>query len=161
RSAHHLIYEPDGEMVSLPAAAFVTDDQSVDNYKKLKAQDPRGRLGLNLYESTSWLGRKTDISLTVSATAFLQTRAIKPARATHPFLAFGDPASRGADPRRYALLVNPTDTVNRTSCEPVRRLWATKGPGALQGIANTIKSVGGDYSTGPGDLVLGQAFTDV
>jgi hypothetical protein len=161
RAAHHLIYEPDGAMVSLPAATFVTDDASVENYKKVKEQDPHGRLGLNLYDGTAWFGRKTDISLTVSATAFLQTRGIKPSRATHAFLAFGDPVSRGADPRRYALLVDSADSVNRASCEQLRRLWAAKGPGALQGIADTIRLVGKAYDAGPGDIVLGQAFTDI
>ena len=161
RSAHHLIYEPDGAMVSLPAVTFVTDEASVASYNKAKAADPHGRLGLNLYDGIGWLGRKTDVSLTVSATAFLQTRAIKPSKATHPFLAFGDPVSRGADPRRYALLVSSSDTVNRASCEQLRRLWAEKGPGALQGIANTIKLVGKNYDAGPGDIVLGPAFTDL
>ncbi|MBV9330722.1 MAG: CHAT domain-containing protein [Alphaproteobacteria bacterium] len=161
RHASHLIYEPDGAMVSLPAAVFVTDTASVENFKKLKAQDPRGKLDLNLYENVAWLGRNTDISLSVSATAFLQSRAIKPSHGERAFVAFGDPATKGADPRRYALLVDPNDPLNAPSCEKLRQLWAARGPGALEGISDTIRAVGRSYDAAPGDVVLGQAFTDL
>jgi CHAT domain-containing protein len=161
RAAHHLIYEPDSAMVSLPATVFVTDAASADAYNKRKAQDPRGRLDLDLYQGTAWLGRSVDVSLTVSATAFLQTRSIKPSNAHRPFLAFGDPVTKGPDPRRYALLVDPTDTVNRAACERQRALWATKGPGALEGIADTIRTVGRGYGAMPDELVLGQQFSDL
>jgi CHAT domain-containing protein len=161
RKARNLIYEPDSAMVSLPAAVFVTDTDSVDAFKKRKAQDPRGRLDLNLYEGTAWLGRTVDISLTVSATAFLQTRAIKPSRAGRPFLAFGDPSTKGPDPRRYALLVDPSDTATAPTCERLRATWASKGPGALEGIADTIRTVGRSNGAAPDDIVLGQSFTDL
>jgi CHAT domain-containing protein len=161
RKARNLIYEPDSAMVSLPAAVFVTDAESAENFSKRKAQDPRGRLDLNLYEGTAWLGRAVDVSLTVSATAFLQTRAIKPSRAGRPFLAFGDPATKGNDPRRYSLLVDPSDHVNAPACERLRSTWASKGPGALEGIADTIRSVGRSNAAGPNDIVLGQSFTDL
>ena len=160
KAARHLIYEPDSLMVSLPAAVFVTDDASVASYNKLKAQDPNGRLDLNLYENTAWLGRNVDISLAVSATAFLQTRAIKPSKANEPFLAFGDPVTKGGEANRYALLVDKNDPATAAHCEKLRELWATKGPGALEGIAETIRTVGQDYSAAPSDMILGQSFTD-
>ena len=161
RKARNLIYEPDSAMVSLPAAVFVTDTDSVEAFKKRKAQDPRGRLDLDLYEGTAWLGRTVDISLTVSATAFLQTRAIKPSRAGRPFLAFGDPSTKGPDPRRYALLVDPSDAATAPTCERLRSTWASKGPGALEGIADTIRTVGRSSGATPDDIVLGQSFTDL
>lgn len=161
RSAHHLIYEPDSLMVSLPAAVFVTDEASVESFNKLKAQDPNGRLDLNLYQNVAWLGRNVDVSLAVSATAFLQTRAIKPSNANEAFIAFGDPVTRGTEAGRYSLLVDPTNTATAGRCEKLRELWANKGPGALEGIADTIRSVGRDYDASSNDMVLGQAFTDM
>jgi CHAT domain-containing protein len=139
---------------------LVTDSASVDKYNATKAQDPRGRLGLNLYDGTAWLGRTTDISLTVSATAFLQSRAIKPSRGTRSFLAFGDPVTKGDDKRRYALLVDPTERATVPACERLREEWARKGPGALAGIADTIHAVGRDFDASANDLVLGQSFSD-
>jgi len=161
RAAHHLIYEPDSLMVGLPAAVFVTDDASVASFNKLKAQDPNGRLDLNLYQNVAWLGRTSDVSLTVSATAFLQTRAIKPSKANEAFVAFGDPVTRGPESARYSLLVDPNEPQTVARCEKLRQLWATKGPGALEGIADTIRRVGHEYDATAGDLVLGQAFSDL
>jgi hypothetical protein len=148
-------------MVSLPAAVLVTDSASVDKFNATKAQDPRGRLSLDFYSGIAWLGRTTDVSLTVSATAFLQSRAIKPSRGTRSFLAFGDPVTKGSDPRRYALLVDKSDTDTLPNCEKLRALWARVGPGALAGIADTIRAVGAAYDASAGDLVLGQGFSDV
>jgi CHAT domain-containing protein len=160
KAARLLIYEPDSAMVNLPASVFVADSASVDKYDAAKAQDPNGRLDLNLYDGTAWLGRATDVSLTVSATAFLQSRSIKPSRGTQPFLAFGDPVTQGNDPRRYALLVDKSNPATVPACERLREEWATKGPGALAGIADTIHAVGRAFDAPAGDLVLGQSFTD-
>src|SRR5262249_8507383 len=59
------------------------------------------------------------------------------------------------------LLVDRSDALNRNSCEKLRGLWASQGPGALAGIAETIRSVGKAYEASPRDIVLGATFTDV
>jgi CHAT domain-containing protein len=158
RAARHLIYEPDSRMVRLPATTFVTDDASVRLFKE---RDAKASDSVDLYQGIAWLGRNTDVSVVVSAASFLQTRGFKPSSAQRKFIGFGDPVTKGPDPRRYALLVDPSDPVTRQNCERVREQWATVGPGPLPGIAETIRTVGREYGAGPSDIVLGPAFTDV
>ena len=91
RDTRHLIYDPDGLLVGLPASIFVTNDASVSRFRERERQFLAGRYDLDLYEGIAWLGRNTEISVAVSPSAFLQARAFEPSRAQYAFLGLGDP----------------------------------------------------------------------
>ena len=161
RGARHLIYDPDSAMVSLPAAVFVTDDASAVKFAAARqaakqSRNPRA----DLYRDIAWLARTTDISLSISSEMFLQSRAIAPSKGARAFVAFGNPVSKGPDPRRFALLTDPKTVSDPGRCEALRALVAEQGFRPLPEIEPAIAAIGRKYNAGPSDIVLGQAFSD-
>ena len=158
-ASHHLIYEPDGVLISLPAEVLVTDQASVDAYKQRVALYRQGA-DVDLYQKIGWLGRKTDISLEVSAEGFIQSRKAAPSQGAKPFLAFGDPITQGVtDPRLFSLLINPDQGRSKDLCEP-ERLEMGAALQRLKGAAEAIQGIGAELKASPSELVLGEAFTD-
>jgi CHAT domain-containing protein len=158
-AAHHMIYQPDGVLISLPAGVLVTDKASADTYKQ-RAVAYRQGADLDLYQDTAWLARKTDISLEVSAEAFIQSRQASRSQAAKPFLAFGDPVTQGVtDPRLFSLLINPDQGRSKDLCEP-ERLEMASDLQRLKGADQAIRDIGSELKASPDDLVLGDAFTD-
>jgi CHAT domain-containing protein len=160
RKAKHLIYDPDSAMVSLPAAVFVTDDASADKFAQAKVFARAGHPRTDLYQDTAWLGRNTDISLAISSEVFLQARAIAPSKGQHGFVAFGDPLTKGQDPRRFALLTDTRYESNLGYCEALRQHVAATGFRPLPEIRPAIETIAGNYHASAGDVVLGEDFTD-
>ena len=88
--ADHVIYEPDPLIISLPVAALATDQKSVDLVAaRLAAIRAKGEGVLN-YAGVDWLGKTARLSLSVSASSFVQARDVPPSPAKRPFLGFGD-----------------------------------------------------------------------
>jgi CHAT domain-containing protein len=84
-SVKHLIFEPDGAMLRLPANLLVMDQASVDLYH------PRAASADTEYDfrGIAWLGRDRDISTSVSPRAFAQLRAAPPSRGDKEYLGLG------------------------------------------------------------------------
>ena len=83
-ASRHLVYEPEGPLVSLPVALFVTDAGSIR----------KGADGETDYVRTAWLGKTVSSSLAVSGASFLQSRAFATRRCRAP--------RRGRSPRSRA-----------------------------------------------------------
>jgi CHAT domain-containing protein len=158
-ATHHLIYEPDGVLISLPAEVLVTDQASVDAFKQRVVLYRQGQ-DIDLYQKTAWLGRKSDISLEVSAEGFIQSRQASRSQGAKAFLAFGDPLTQGVtDPRLFSLLINPDQGRSKDLCEP-ERLEMGAALQRLKGAREAIQDIGGELKSASDDLVLGDAFTD-
>ncbi len=158
-NTHHLIYEPDGVLISLPAGVLVTDQASADAYKQRVVLYRQGQ-DVDLYQKTAWLGRKTDISLEVSSEGFIQSRQANQSKGAKAFLAFGDPITQGVtDPRLFSLLIDPDQGRSKDLCEP-ERLEMGAALQRLKGAAEAIQQIGSELKANPDDLVLGEAFTD-
>jgi CHAT domain-containing protein len=158
-ASRHLIYEPDGVLISLPAEVLVTDKASADAFKQRVDLYRRGA-DIDLYQKTAWLGRKTDISLEVSAEGFIQSRKAARSQGAKAFLAFGDPITQGVtDPRLFSLLINPEQGRSKDLCEP-ERLEMGAALQRLKGAAEAIRDIGTELKASPDELVLGEAFTD-
>ncbi|WP_240624631.1 CHAT domain-containing protein [Aurantiacibacter odishensis] len=86
RQARHLVFEPDGALLRLPANLLVTDDESVARYEARTA-DPDG--DAFDYRGTAWLGRTVEISTSVSPTAFRDVRRSRASDAQGEYLGLG------------------------------------------------------------------------
>jgi CHAT domain-containing protein len=87
--ARHLVFEPDGALLKLPINLLVTDDASVAAYEarmKVKGADEYD------FRGTKWLGRGTQISTSVAASAFRDVRAARPSDGTRAYLGLGENA---------------------------------------------------------------------
>jgi CHAT domain-containing protein len=155
-AARHLIYEPDGALISLPVGALVTEDPTPLLAGVAAGKDPD-------YRKVAWLGARLDSSLVLSAPSFLQSRAFSPSRAKQTFLAFADPASAKAEPRAYASVLKRSGTitgaVGANICEGTRQ--ALLRLPELPDTADEVRKVGASFKNATGeDLLIGKAFTD-
>ena len=107
-AAKHLIYEPDGALISLPVATMVTTDPSALLAKTAAGADPD-------YRQVAWLGAKLDSALVLSAASFMQSRAFAPSKAKRSFLGFADPSTptRG-DQKAYSSVVRRSVSIRST-----------------------------------------------
>jgi CHAT domain-containing protein len=161
-AAKHLIYEPDGALISLPVATLVTADPSAVLAGVAKGKDPD-------YRKVAWLGAQTDSALVLSAASFMQSRAFAPSRAKQAFLAFADPAKPAkTDTRAYASVVKRGAQIrgigrDLTSICENTRLALLEMP-ALPDTADEVRQVGasiaGGGTAGGDHIVVGGAFTD-
>jgi len=148
--ARHLIYEPDGPLVSLPVALFVTDTTPVKTDRK----------GEPDYVRTAWLGKTAASSLVVSGASFLQSRAFAPSAAKRPYLGFADPALPRNDDRAFTSVTRSflrrSAVLERVCGETRNALMRIE---ALPETAAEVRQVGQSLGT-PGSVMTGAAFSD-
>ncbi|MDB5423941.1 MAG: hypothetical protein JWQ29_1357 [Phenylobacterium sp.] len=154
-AARHLIYEPDGALISLPVATMVMDDPTPLLAHLNANKEPE-------YRKVAWLGAKIDSSLVLSASSFLQSRAFAPSRAKQSFLAFADPASAKSEPRAFASVLKRSggkfDSGGENICEGTRQ--ALLRLPALPDTADEVRQVGASFANAGESLLLGGSFTD-
>lgn len=83
----HLIVEPDGGMLRLPANLLVMDQASVDSYAKRAAAGGDAEFD---FRGINWLGRERDISTAVSPRSFAQLRIAPPSAGAKEYLGLGE-----------------------------------------------------------------------
>ena len=86
-AAKHLIFEPDGAMLRLPANLLVMDQASVDSYQKRAAAGGDAEFD---FRGIAWLGRDRDISTSVSPRSFAQLRVAPPSNGDKEYLGLGE-----------------------------------------------------------------------
>ena len=153
--AKHLIYEPDGALISLPVATMVMEDPAPLLAHLNASKEPE-------YRKVAWLGARIDSSLVLSAASFLQSRAFAPSRAKQAFQAFADPASARSEPRAFASVLKRSggkfDAGDENICEGTRQ--ALLRLPALPDTADEVKQVGASFAKSTENLLLGGSFTD-
>jgi CHAT domain-containing protein len=88
----HLVFEPDGALLKLPINLLVTDDASVAAYQARMKQKDADEYDLR---GTRWLGRGTQVSTSVAASAFRDVRAARPSDGRYAYLGLGENAPIG------------------------------------------------------------------
>jgi len=93
KALRHLVFEPDGAMLRLPANLLVTDDDSVERYVERIARNG------DEYDftGTSWLGRTVNVTTTVSPSAFRDVRRAPGSEAAREYIGFGENTPLRAD----------------------------------------------------------------
>lgn len=144
----HLVFEPDGALLKLPINLLVTDDASLAAYDERLKQK-----GADEYDfrGVAWLGRGTQVSTSVAASAFRDVRRSRPSGGTRAYLGLGENAplgdgSPGAAQLRAAL-------AGGERCTWAPSLWANPIRG------DELRKAAVQF--GPTSRVLtGDAFTD-
>ena len=101
------------------------------------------------------------MSLAISSEVFLQSRAIAPSKGQRGFVGFGDPSNAGEDFAALRTSARAALGTNSAYCEAVRRqaeAFMERHP--LGEIRPAIETIAREYGATPGDVVLGNAFTD-
>ena len=144
----HLIFEPDGAMLSLPANLLVMDQASVDLYA------PRSKAGGDAaydFRGIQWLGRDRDISTSVSPRSFAQLRSAPPSAAKNEYLGLGS----NTPPSAEAVGMVPA-AADRDCMLPMASWTHPISPKELQ-VASSILQ---PYDPGGVQVVTGDGFTD-
>jgi CHAT domain-containing protein len=156
-AAKHLIYEPDGALISLPVAALVTADPAAVVAAAGDAEPD--------YRKVAWLGAKVDSALVLSAASFMQSRAFAPSQATQSFLGFADPSTPGrSDARAYSSVVRRSVSLRSERdisdiCENTRLALLQMPP--LPDTADEVRAVGASIGGASSDhIIVGAEFTD-
>ncbi|MFO6430432.1 CHAT domain-containing protein [Erythrobacter sp. W302b] len=149
--ARHIVFEPDGALLKLPINLLVTDDASVAAYQARMKQKGADEYDLR---GTKWLGRSTQISTSVAASAFRDVRAAPPSDGRRAYLGLGENAPIGtatpaAARTRAALdagekcLWSPNIWANPIKADELRGAAARFGEGArvLTGAAFTDSAI--------------------
>lgn len=147
----HLVFEPDGAMLRLPAEILVTDDASVTAYTK-RATAPGG--DDFDFRSIAWLGRAMDISTAVSARGFRDVRLSRPSNAHREYLGLGQNAPVSA----IARLTN-TRSVEGAAADAVDCNWpleAWDNPIKATELVSAENIIGRNEST----VITGADFSD-
>jgi CHAT domain-containing protein len=110
----HLIFEPDGPLLKLPANVLVTERAGIDAYLARQKQDNPDAFDLT---GIAWIGRDKMVSTAVSAQSFVDVRKIAPSKAKRRYLGVGQntPTERLA----YA----PKSDEGRDPCDWALSLW--------------------------------------
>ncbi len=151
-AVRHLIFEPDGAMLRLPANVLVEDAQSIADYSARVRSNPDEAFN---FSGVAWLGRQREISTAISARAFRDVRQIAPSRAPLNYIGFGenaplDPAALERPSVRSAL-------GSGSGCDWSASSWNRPISAAELLLARNIFSSG---APGSSEVVTGAAFTD-
>jgi CHAT domain-containing protein len=148
-AVRHLVVEPDGAMLRLPANLLVTDPAGVAAYQaRAKANED------NAFDFTGvkWLGRDRDISTAVSARAFRDVRRAARSAAKQDYIGFGQNAVPAGEVQAAAAvrgLTEGSETCSWSIAEWTRPIE----PDELFTAAQVL-------GEGDAEIVTGQQFTD-
>jgi CHAT domain-containing protein len=146
--AQHLIFEPDGAMLRLPIDLLITDEASVTAWRARAGApggDPFDMRGV------AWLARNTNVSTSVSALAFRNTRNAPPSRGARTYLGLGANQPVGDDVR--VATVRAADPIVQTGCAWNIAQWNRPISAAELLTAQSRLGSGAD-------ILTGAAFTD-
>lgn len=148
-ASKHLIFEPDGAMLRLPANLLVMDQASVDSYQK--RANAGGDDAAFDFRGIAWLGRDHDISTSVSPRSFAQLRKAPPSAARNQYLGLGQNT-----PPSAAVAGMVPAAADRDCMLPISS-WSHPISAMELQVASSILQ---PYDPGGVQVVTGDNFTD-
>jgi CHAT domain-containing protein len=129
----HLVFEPDGPLLKLPANVLVMEQAGVDAYLARQKESNPDEFD---FTGVAWLGRDRIVSTAVSAQSFLDVRKIPASKAKRRYLGVGQ--NTPVEKLSYA----PKTEEGRDPCDWGLSLWSKPISGAELILAS--KQLGGD-----------------
>jgi tetratricopeptide (TPR) repeat protein len=144
KKVNHLIFEPDGPLLKLPANVLVTDRAGVDAYNE---RQKGGNPDEFDFTGVAWLGRDRLVSTAVSAQSFLDVRRIAPSKAKKRYLGVGQntPVERLAHAPKTEEGRDPCDWGLSLWSKPISSAELKLASNLLGGIGNEV-IIEADYS---------------
>lgn len=149
KGASHVIFEPDGAMLQLPANLLIADGDTVQEYVVAMEAPDADPFDVTMID---WMGRDRMISTAVSARAFADARSLPSSDAPQSYLGMGSNATVGDTPAGYTG-IRGSSGVTAQDCEWPLAEWNNPISAAELLTATTL--VGGGT-----DLMTGADFTD-
>ncbi len=143
----HLIFEPDGAMLRLPANLLVMDQASVAMYKQRAAAGGDAEFD---FRGVRWFGRDRDISTSVSPRSFAELRSARPSAAPKDYLGLGE----NTPPAASAVVVPAA--ADRDCILPLSSWSNPISPRELQTAAMIVQK----FDPSGVQIITGDGFTD-
>lgn len=151
-NATGLVFDPAGQLRTMPAGVLVTDAESVRRYRA------SGRAGARDFSKVNFLAAKAEISTAISPRSFVVVRAkVAPSTAPRPLLSFGENAPTPApatDIAGRAVLRGNGCSVNFGS-------WAAVKNQNKPISANQLRVISDAFGVPSAPMITGEAFSDV
>lgn len=150
-AARHLIFEPDGAMLTLPVNVLVTDKTAAKAYlaqANSSAGDPFDM------RQMAWLGRDKVVSTAVSARSFMDARKQPGSQARSAYLGLGHNAAVSSASALDRVSVRGSDGAGGSNCSWPLATWNRPISEAELVRARTLLGTQGT------DLMTGAAFSD-
>jgi CHAT domain-containing protein len=150
RAVTHLVFEPDGAMLRLPANLLVMDRAGVDAYRTRVAASADNEFD---FRGVEWLGRGREISTAVSARSFRDVRQAPPSQARSQYLGLGENAPAEA-------FLRPGQGVRAVAGDPADCAWslaAWSRPISAAELQVARRALDG---AGSSEIVTGASFSD-
>lgn len=150
-AAHHLIFEPDGAMLSLPVNVLVANEASAKAYAAQVASpagDPFDMRGVD------WLARDKIVSTSVSARSFMDARKQPGSTARDAYLGLGHNAAVSSVSALGRSSVRGADGMAVADCNWPLAMWNRP---ISEAELIKARSLLGSQGT---DLMVGAAFSD-
>lgn len=146
----HLIFEPDGAMLQLPANLLLADGTGVAAYRQ------RVAAGGDEFDFTGidWVGRRTAVSTALSAASFRDARAAPASRAGKVYLGLGENLPLGPVTSLPTVRGAGTGNPFGTGCDWPASTWNQPVSAA------ELKEAAGLFGPGRAALITDAAFTD-
>lgn len=147
----HLIFEPDGALLRLPANLLVTDDASVERYRQRVAREGDEYD----FRQTAWLGRSTRITTSVAPTAFRDVRNARSSGGSKSYLGLGE----NTPIEGTAVAGTGTRSVfgSGDKCQWSPAIWSN--PISANELRSAANRLGGSQRSGT-TILTRDAFTD-
>jgi CHAT domain-containing protein len=132
----HIVFEPDGPLLKLPAGVLVTDGAAVEAYA---ARQQRANADAFDFRGVAWLARNHVVTTAVSVRSFLDVRAIRASTAPKRYLGLGEntvPAKSAYAPPKGSR--DPCDWPLATWKRPVSSAELTLAAGLMGGSGNAV-----------------------
>jgi CHAT domain-containing protein len=147
--ASHLIFEPDGAMLQLPANLLIAEQAGVDAYLARNNVSEADEFD---FRGIGWLGRNTAVSTAISARSFRDARLAPASGAARQYLGFGKNAPA------FAQVVKSTvrgpSTFESVDCTWPLSQWNRPIDDTELLVAAKLVGPGGS------EVITGKAFTD-
>jgi len=119
--ARRVIYDADASLLSLPPALLVTDEASVRRHlSTLRVARETGRGDLDLYAAIGWLGRRTEVTSSLSPQGFVALRRSPPSAAHKAYVGFGGVRPETSDDANAFAVIAEADRY-APDCAQTRR----------------------------------------
>ncbi|MDX3910486.1 MAG: CHAT domain-containing protein [Sphingobium sp.] len=148
-ATRHLIFEPDGAMLQLPANLLIASQPGVDAYTSRVAAKPDSEFD---FRGIDWLGRSHSVSTALSARAFRDARNAPASAAARDYIGFGENAPVSA--LRTAALTRSATGEPGINCNWPAAEWNRPIPATE--LREAARQIGGQGS----EVLTGAAFTD-
>lgn len=90
----HIVFEPDGALLKLPINLLITEDAGVAQYQQRATATGGDEYD---FRQIAWLGRGSEISTSVAASAFRDVRRARQSSASKAYLGLGENAPLGSE----------------------------------------------------------------